>query len=184
MLQKQLDPKMHKPEKISRRSFVSSSLVLGGALLLPQCSQPKSSWQYFTFDEGLLMDEIAEQIIPTDEFPGGKDAGVTNFIDQQLISNYKRFQPMYREGLSKLDKSSKIMFARPFFNIHVAAQTKVLKAMELGLVPGGIWKGRQSQQFFKMLRNHCMQGYYGDPQHGGNKNYVSYQMLGLRVMKY
>jgi gluconate 2-dehydrogenase gamma chain len=30
-----------------------------------------------------------------------------------------------------------------------------------------------------MLRNHTLEGYYGSPRHGGNRNAVSWRMLGL-----
>jgi Gluconate 2-dehydrogenase subunit 3 len=41
---------------------------------------------------------MAEQIVPTDEWPGGCDAGVTNFIDIQLVGTYSRYQEIYRRG--------------------------------------------------------------------------------------
>jgi gluconate 2-dehydrogenase gamma chain len=27
--------------------------------------------------------------------------------------------------------------------------------------------------------DHCMQGYYGSPRHGGNRDFASWKMLGL-----
>ena len=33
--------------------------------------------------------------------------------------------------------------------------------------------------FFNLVRSHTFQGYYGSPRHGGNRNAVSWHMLGL-----
>jgi len=33
--------------------------------------------------------------------------------------------------------------------------------------------------FFGRLRHYTMMGFYGDPRHGGNKDRVSWKMLGL-----
>ncbi len=32
-----------------------------------------------------------------------------------------------------------------------------------------------------MVLDHCMQGFYGSPRHGGNKDYASWRMLGVPV---
>jgi gluconate 2-dehydrogenase gamma chain len=38
---------------------------------------------------------------------------------------------------------------------------------------------RQNSEFFELVRRHTLQGYYGSPRHGGNKDAVSWRMLGL-----
>ena len=37
----------------------------------------------------------------------------------------------------------------------------------------------ENKPFFDLVRNHTMQGYYGSPRHGGNRDAVSWRMLGL-----
>ncbi|MDD4192579.1 MAG: gluconate 2-dehydrogenase subunit 3 family protein, partial [Mangrovibacterium sp.] len=99
-----------KKNTISRRHFIRmATLASGSVLLLPACvNRPgKSSWRFFTETEASLVDAIAEQMIPTDEWPGGKDAGVTNFIDRQLTGPYARFQETYRKGLTLIRQTCK-----------------------------------------------------------------------------
>ena len=36
-----------------------------------------------------------------------------------------------------------------------------------------------SKAFFTLILTHTRQGFYGDPRHGGNRNMVSWKMLGL-----
>jgi gluconate 2-dehydrogenase gamma chain len=51
--------------------------------------------------------------------------------------------------------------------------------MEAGELPAVHWGDLDQRRFFNLVLRHCMQGFYGAPRHGGNKNYMSYQMMGL-----
>ncbi|HEY3389445.1 MAG TPA: gluconate 2-dehydrogenase subunit 3 family protein, partial [Prolixibacteraceae bacterium] len=72
--------------KLTRRRFITLSVLgVGGICLLSRCANPPlSPWRFITEQDSKLLDALVEQIIPTDEWPGGRDAGVTNFIDMQL----------------------------------------------------------------------------------------------------
>jgi gluconate 2-dehydrogenase gamma chain len=37
----------------------------------------------------------------------------------------------------------------------------------------------QDRDFFELVRGHTLEGYYGSPRHGGNRDAVSWRMLGL-----
>jgi gluconate 2-dehydrogenase gamma chain len=38
---------------------------------------------------------------------------------------------------------------------------------------------QQNRKFFDLVRSHTLEGYYGAPRHGGNRDAVSWRMLGL-----
>ncbi len=126
-----------------------------------------------------MLDALVEQIIPTDEWPGGRDAGVTNFIDKQLVGPYTRYQETYRKGLLAIRETCKANYQKGFEELNWDEQTKFLKKMEAGKMVGQLWEKGLDRQFFGLIRNHSMQGFYGSPCHGGNKNNVSYKMLKL-----
>jgi gluconate 2-dehydrogenase gamma chain len=166
----------------SRREF--TRLFAGGtaAILISfntACRNKISRWRYLDEPEITLLDAIAEQIIPTDDFPGGKWANVSNFIDKQLDSLYRKHQVVYREGLSAFGKSVIQMKGKKFEDLLFGEQTAILEKMEAGEFPGDYWKDHPPAGFFDMVRQHCLQGFYGSPVHGGNRDYISYQMLGL-----
>jgi gluconate 2-dehydrogenase gamma chain len=54
-----------------------------------------------------------------------------------------------------------------------------MEQMEAGKLPEEFWTEVNQRSFFNMLLDHSMQGFYGSPRHGGNKNYVSYKMMKL-----
>jgi len=171
-----------KSHSFSRRDFVR--LLTGGTAVLlisfnSACRNKISQWRYLNEEEITLLDAIVEQMIPTDDFPGAKWANVSNFIDKQLNSYYKHHQLSYREGLSAFQQAVMQMKGKKFEELSFEEQTAILEKMEAGEFPGDYWKGHSPADFFNMVRQHSLQGFYGSTIHGGNREYISYRMLGL-----
>ena len=173
-------------QSFSRREFVW--LFTGGtaAVLISfntACKNKISQWRYLQEKEIGLLDAIVEQIIPTDDFPGGKWANLSNFIDKQLDSYYRKHQIAYREGLVAFEKTVIQMKGKKYEELPFAEQTAMLEKMEAGEFSGDYWKDHSPADFFEMVRQHSLQGFYGSPVHGGNRGFISYHMLGLDYPK-
>lgn len=153
--------------------------VGGGRLMAGTDAVPAGTWHFFTPAEARLVEAVSEQIIPADEDPGATDAGVVVFIDRQLAGPYARFQRAYRDGLRALQETCRQQFDRPFAALGWDDQTKVLAALETGQAPKEVWKSPTGREFFNLVLEHTKQGFYGSPEDGGNRNYVSFKMLGL-----
>lgn len=156
------------------------------------------SCQFFNPAQARTLDAICDQIIPPDEeYPGGKAAGVLYFIDRALMNWAPENRWDYVAGLEGIDESSQVMFGARFADLKWDNQTRVLEAMEKGEAPGQVWSrlqiggdpasrlrgeseedGRSDQKFFDLVVNHTMQGYYADPKYGGNKDTLSWKMIG------
>jgi gluconate 2-dehydrogenase gamma chain len=167
---------------ISRRRFlkVSSSVAAaasGGAL--GGCAGQFQPAVSLAPNERRLVEAVADQIVPPDDTPGGKDAGLADFIDVQLRGPYKRYVPVYRDGLARLEQTSRQLRAKSFLDLSFDEQTAVLTALEQDQVPAGIWQPGEAAEFFRLICDHCMQGFYGSPRHGGNHGAASWKMLGL-----
>lgn len=166
--------------KTNRRDFLQTlSLAFGSILLMPACSGNTSFLRFFTDKEARTIIAFTEQLIPADKDPGATDANVINFIDKQLMGHYSRFQTEYRKGLSALEGSVQKLFQSDFPDLEWEKQTAFMKQMEKGKLPEEFWTEINQSSFFALVLSHCMQGFYGAPRHGGNKNYVSYKMMRL-----
>ena len=171
---------MTSEDRFSRRRFVQlATFGTGSIWLLSRCSNPISAWRFFTNAEAQLMDVLADQIIPPDEWPGGRESGVTNFIDKHLVGPFIRFQEKYRKGLAAIQESCKSLYQKKFEELSWEEQTAFLEKMEAGKMTGSTWTRGFDREFFALFRDHSMQAYYGSPRHGGNKNNMSYKMLKL-----
>jgi gluconate 2-dehydrogenase gamma chain len=164
----------------TRRDFIHQiSLACGSVMFIPACSGYNSVWRFFSETEAKTIIAFAEQIIPRDQDAGATDANVINFIDKQLVGPYTRFQEMYRKGIPAIENSAQKLFSKTFSELEFGIQTDFMNQMEKGELPEEFWKDANQKSLFRLILDHTMQGFYGSPRHGGNKNYVSYKMMKL-----
>jgi gluconate 2-dehydrogenase gamma chain len=85
----------------------------------------------------------------------------------------------YRQGIAAVNQSSRILYGSAFAELAAARQVDLLTLMEQGRAPAEAWKQIASSDFFDLLVEQTMQGFYGDPRHGGNREGTSWKMLGV-----
>jgi len=156
---------------LRRRKFLRIAGAATACGALASCGHEDSPWRFFTAAEGRTLEAICEQIVPTDQTPGAAWAGVVNFIDRQLKGPYRRQQAAYRSGLAEIDQAAVRKFGKTFASLDAPLQEEVLQSLEGG-----------AKRFFSTVIAHTMQGYYGDARHGGNRDAVSWRMLGVPVI--
>lgn len=122
----------------------------------------------------MLLEAWVDALIPSDQDAGARDAGVVQYIDRQLARKYKRQQPAYREALAAINLLAEGQFAQ----ITLEERTEFLTAMEKGEAPKTLFPDG-GKAIFEMVLAHTMQGFYGSPRHGGNKDYASWKMIGV-----
>ncbi len=156
-----------KRDLMRRRRFVGAgaAAAVGAAA---GCGRPRSPWRFLTVQEAFTLEAICQQLIPADQDPGAREAGVVTFIDRQLSRSYRRFQNAYRRGLARVDELGKSLGDAQFAALDAARQAAVMAEFET-----------RERAFFDMVLAHTMQGFYGDPRHGGNRDWVSWRMLGV-----
>lgn len=162
----------------NRRDFIkSASLAFGSVLLFPSCLKQINNYRFFTPEEASCIIAFCEQIIPSDESPGASDAGVIYYIDRQLSGVFHYDQEAYREGIKHLQTYCSLKHGSIFEKLIGEEQTKVLLLLESNHLNETEWAQGKPSVFFNLVRSHTMQGFYGSPIHGGNKDYVSFEML-------
>ena len=143
------------------------------------CGRSVSPWRSLSAEEAHTLEAICERLIPADQDPGAAWAGVVNYIDRQLTGPFRRYRKTYRFGLAATDGTSRAMFDKPFVELTAQQQDDVLKSMDEGKAGGGNWKQVSAKTFFDLVLSHTLQGFYGDPRHGGNRDRASWKMLKL-----
>ena len=175
-----------------RREFLTiPASSLGGALFYTLAGQPmrmqaqtgeiKVPLRFFTAAEARVVQAACDRIFPSDASgPGATEAGVVIYIDRQLAGPYGRDQhrytrppfvesvpehgyqgkqtprEIYREGIQKLGN---------FAGLPAAERDQKLRAIE-------------RTTFFRLLRQHTIEGMFSDPLHGGNANLIGWQLIG------
>ena len=112
---------------------------------------------------------FADRLVPTDELgPGALPAGAVEYVGQALAGDYAHLLPAYVAGLSSLDASARERHASGFAEIAPAERDALLSELELGA----------SGAFFELVRRHVMEGMFGDPSYGGNRDAAGWELLG------
>ncbi|MDR1624650.1 MAG: gluconate 2-dehydrogenase subunit 3 family protein [Tannerellaceae bacterium] len=168
--------------KYNRRNFIKQCIALyGSTLLLPACSTRGKTQTYRSFSplQADCLGAICEQIIPTDEYPGAIDSGVVNYIDRQIYIRFPELKELYHEGIQAVNSYCTSVYNKEFTALSWDDQTQLLLTMEKGELPEEHWEKASQREFFRIVRRNTMQGFYGAPHHGGNKDYISYRMMNL-----
>jgi gluconate 2-dehydrogenase gamma chain len=143
----------------------------------------------------------ADTLIPADDLtPSGSQCGVAIFIDRQLGSAWGGGAKMYRSGpfrkgkpehgyqlpltpreffaagISAVNVWTRKVHGKDFDRLTPKQRDDVLKALDQGRAELGDFDGKQ---FFEALLQITMEGFFADPIYGGNRNKVSWKMVGF-----
>ena len=111
---------------------------------------------------------VVDCLIPPDDFPGAYDAGVCDYLERLLQTDLADQAELFRAGIDAIDAEALARFAQPFAELSQSEQTETLVAIESA-----------APRFFEMLVNTTAEGYYSEPQQGGNRNAISWAMTGF-----
>lgn len=185
---------------MKRREFLTlPAASLGGVLFYTLAGEPvrveaqtgdiKVPLRFFTAAEARVVQAACERIFPSDENgPGATEAGVVIYIDRQLAGPYGRdkyrytkgpfVESMPEHGYQGKESPREIYQAgirqlENFADLPPAERDQRLRAIE-------------KTTFFRMLRQHTIEGMFSDPLHGGNANMIGWQLIGYPgpVMNY
>jgi gluconate 2-dehydrogenase gamma chain len=144
-------------------------------------SSAPPKFQFFTPEEAAEIDAIAARVIPSDETPGAREAGVVYFIDRGLTTFAVDDQKTYREGLPALQARAHELFpnVEKFSTATPDQQDQILHSLDdqAGPAPGRR-SASTSNSFFQAVRIHTIVGFLIDPDSGGNHEGVGWKVIG------
>ena len=109
-----------------------------------------------------------ERIVPTDDLPGAREAGTIAYVKTRAGSSLATGE-LYELGADQLDAlAAATQAGATFGDLDPERQDALLAGLE-----------REGDPFFRRLVIDTLEGFYGDPRHGGNRDGVSWRMLGF-----
>jgi gluconate 2-dehydrogenase gamma chain len=154
-----------------------------------------------TETEVAFFTAAADAMIPADELtPSGSDCGIVTFIDRQLASAWGGGAKMYRNGPFRKAKPeygyqlpltprqlftagvvatnawTRKVHGKDFDRLAAKEREDALKVLEQGKAELDDFDGKI---FFEALLQIVMEGFFADPIYGGNRNKVSWRMIGF-----
>jgi gluconate 2-dehydrogenase gamma chain len=131
--------------------------------------------QALTPRQARFVDAIAARILPTTDTPGAIEAGAVFYIDRALAGPYLHLISRYARGLRALNRYAKRRFGAPFERLSGEQQDSALGDLE----SGKITELRNGAEFFDLLRAHVLEGVFGEPSYGGNKEMIGWKLVGF-----
>jgi gluconate 2-dehydrogenase gamma chain len=152
--------------------------VLGSAALVPVAAlaqvPAEPSLQSFTAVQMKTLEAFIDRLIPSDELgPGAVEAGAQHYIDQQLAGYLAPEKAQFLAGLEATDAYARRVYGASFASLTPAQRDGVLTAMD-GNTAAGFANARN---FFNRARRLTLEGMFGDPHYGGNKNGVGWDLI-------
>jgi gluconate 2-dehydrogenase gamma chain len=143
-------------------------------------------FEFLTPEEAVEVEAISARIIPTDDTPGAREAGVIYFIDRGLVTFASGDQQKYREGLPELQAEVRAKFpgVEKFSEASVEQQDELLQAMD-ATQPKKVARRRNlesAQTFFEAVRIATLAGFLIDPEaEQGNRGGVGWKLIGRQL---
>jgi gluconate 2-dehydrogenase gamma chain len=162
--------------EISRRDWFAASMALWPEIAAAQeqvqqalNSGSTPALHYLDQSTAEEIESLLETIIPSDDTPGAREAGVIYFIDRALTTFHKDQQEAYRKGLQDFQAQRKALFPESASIAQLTAPQRIelLKTVE-------------RSEFFSLLRFHTLAGFLGDPSYGGNRDGVGWKLIGFK----
>jgi gluconate 2-dehydrogenase gamma chain len=153
-----------------------------------------------TATEAAFLSAAYDTFIPADRLsPSGTDCGLLAFIDRQLAGAWGGGAKLYRSGpfvkgtreqgyqlsltpreffgagIKAANAWTRKTYGKDFDRLSPAERQTALETMDAGKAELGEINGKQ---FFEMLLQSAMEGFFADPIYGGNRDKVAWRMVG------
>jgi gluconate 2-dehydrogenase gamma chain len=159
-------------------ALVAVPEVLGSAANAAQAARsvPREPLETLTASEGATLEAITSRLIPSEPgSPGAVEARAAHYIDRALGGFLSSFRETYRAGLAAVDSYATHTSGKAFALLSASEQDALLQEMERNAV-AGFENG--SAAFFALVLAHTLQGTFGDPFYGGNRNFAGWDLIG------
>lgn len=126
--------------------------------------------------EADTLEAMVARLIPSDASgPGAREARAAHYIDRALGGALASWRETYLAGLTSLETYARATKGGRFSQLSAADQDEVLSALERNAVPAFSPPGAAA--FFNLVLGHTLQGTFGDPFYGGNRDFAGWDLL-------
>ena len=161
------------PDEISRRAVIVSAALVPVAALA-QTTATTSAPSALSDAQLRLLAAIVDRIIPKDELgPSASESGVPEYINRALGDYLAGEKPAFIEGLEATDALAHRTQSAAFVDLPAEKRDALLMSMDDGSAQGF----PNARAFFNRARRLTMEGMFGDPYYGGNKNFAGWDLI-------
>jgi gluconate 2-dehydrogenase gamma chain len=125
----------------------------------------------FSPDQRRTLEAFIDRICPQDELgPGAVEIGAADYMEIQLGDFLKGEKQTFLDGLAAVDAYARTNYAGAFADLSAEKRDAILTDIDSG-------KANNLRAFFTRARRLTLEGMFGDPHYGGNKNFAGWDLI-------
>jgi len=159
------------PDEISRRAVIVSAAIIPVAAITATAQQTETA---LSSTQLRILAAFVDRIIPKDELgPSASESGVPVYINRALGDYLAGEKAAFIEGLEATDALARRTQKAAFADLTPDKQDALLTSMDNGTAEGFA----NARAFFNRARRLALEGMFGDPYYGGNKNFAGWDLI-------
>lgn len=139
----------------------------------PNPTPPGQPWQALTPHEAALFEAVQDRLLPSSPAaPGARSCGTIRYLDAVFAAPDVRddAKSLLRAGGAHLDRGARWFGKNRFAALADDQQDAILRGLERDM--------RLGLPFLRQMLVFTLEGFLGDPVHGGNTNEQAWRWLG------
>ncbi|MFD0670954.1 GMC family oxidoreductase [Cohnella sp. GCM10027633] len=124
------------------------------------------------------LEAVADRLIPADAWPSATESGVMTYLEHRAAEDPKHWNEVIAPGLIELTAWAVDRYGRSFAELSAEEQDGMLQELEQDRFGD---RPVPARLFFDELLSLVTEGYYGNPEAGGNRGGKSWEMMGFRA---
>jgi gluconate 2-dehydrogenase gamma chain len=159
---------------VSRRTFIASAALIPVVAIegTPQAAaQTPASVTVLTAEQRRILGAFVDRLVPKDELgPSATECGVLDYIDGCLAEFIATEKPSFVQALAAIDEYARKSQGASLAELSTEKQDAVLTAIDNNAAP-------DLKPFFNRVRRLTLEGMFGDPSYGGNRNFAGWDLI-------
>lgn len=146
---------MNRREALQRTAVVLGGAIIGADVFLSGCTTSRESHYSFQTEDLVLLNEIAEIILPaTSDSPGAKAANVAAFMQTIVTDCYTSSdKETFFNGLTSLREEATRVFKNDFISLSATEKQSLLEKIDKKAAD-------EDEHYFSMLKQLTLWGYF------------------------
>ena len=157
--------------QITRRTAIATATFVPLAALTAAAQTPATA---LSADQLKTLEAFIDRLCPKDENgPGAVEMGAATYIDRALAGALAAEKNAFAEGLAGVETLARSTHNSAFADLTTGRRDELLTAMDTGAAAGF----PNARAFFNRVRRLTLEGMFGDPYYGGNKNFAGWDLI-------
>lgn len=166
-------PKTFAGPRVTRRTVIASAGLIPIAAIqgAPQAAKSAPPATALSPDQRRILEAFIDRLVPKDELgPGAVECGAAEYIDRSMADYLANEKTVFVQGLAAVDEYARSSQGGAFADLSAEKRDAVLTAIDTGQAPN-------LRGFFNRARRLTLEGMFGDPSYGGNKDFAGWDLI-------